>query len=135
MKTPEAASGLKKFLNATYWINLPIALLSIAHDLTLQEYIREQQVKGLIKLGSVATFLNDNFVGDVGNAFAAVFGVPLVAEVINHEIQKSDAHEGVKKISKFTSLIAPFAMAALFIAGATDAETNHRIVEWGTPQK
>lgn len=135
MKTPEASGGLKKIFNAAYWINLPIALLSIAHDLTLQEYIREQQVKGVMKLGTVATFINDNFVGDVGNAFAAVFGVPLVAEVINHEVQKGNANEGVKKLSRFVSFVAPFAMAALFLAGAVDGETNQHIIEWGTPEK
>lgn len=128
-------SPIKSILNTAYWINLPVALLGIAHDLTTQELIREQQASGALHLGPVASFLNNNFVGDIGNAFAAVFGVPAVMEVINSGVQRGDASETTKKVSSFLTSIAPFAMAALFIGAGIDAETSQHIVSWGTPDQ
>lgn len=126
---------IKSILNTAYWINLPVALLGIAHDLTGQELIREQQLSGALQLGPVASFLNNNFVGDIGNAFAAVFGVPAVMEIVNSGIQKGESTETTKKISSFLTSIAPFACAALFIAAGIDAETSQHVISWGTPDQ
>ncbi|MCX6730543.1 MAG: hypothetical protein NTZ55_01725 [Candidatus Roizmanbacteria bacterium] len=126
---------VRKFLNTVYWVNLPVALLGIVHDLTGQELIREQQAQNALQLTQSAQFLNNNFVGDIGNAFACVFGVPAVMEIVNSEIQKSDISEPAKGMSEFITNIAPFAIAALFIAGAIDGETAQHVVKWGTPDK
>ena len=128
-------SPIKSILNTAYWVNLSIAMLGIVHDLTGQELIREQQASGALHIGPVASFLNNNFVGDIGNAFAAVFGVPAVMEVVNSGIQRGDASETTKKISSFLTSIAPFAAATLFIAAGIDAETSQHIISWGTPDQ
>lgn len=129
-------SPLKKILNGIYWTSLSVALLAISHDLTGQELIREQQAKGLIELNSITKFINNNFVGDIGNAFASVFGVPVIMESINLGIQNSENTKNwVKSLSKNLTLIAPFAIATLFMAGAIDAETSQHFIKWGTPVK
>lgn len=136
MINKEKSSSLKKIVNGIYWTSLSIALVGISHDLTGQELIREQQAKGLITLNPLESFLNGNFAGDIGNAFACVFGVPVIMEAINFGIQKSEtSKEWVKTMSKILTYVAPFAIAGLFLAGAIDAETGQQFVKWGTPDK
>lgn len=133
VKREQSPSGV---LDKAYWVSLAIALAGILYDETAQELIREEVAKGNLHLNEFLLFFNDNFVGDIGNAFGFVFAIPLLTEVINWEVQKSqELSEQTKKVSEFASLIAPFAMAVLFLAGAIDGETSQRIFKWGTPDK
>lgn len=126
-------SNLARKIDALYYSNLAISLGSIFWDLGPQELVREKVSSGEVTLGPVADFLNNNFVGDVGNAFAAVAGVPFVAEVINSGIQKGDFSETTKSASENITKALPFLMFFLFLLASYDAETSQMLIKSGTP--
>ena len=127
--------GFHKILNKIYYANLGLAILGITWANTGQKIVREEQARGL-QLAPLPRFINDNCIGDLSNAFAAILGFPVIAEIINLEIQKSPAQsERVKKVSQFVTDVAPYVMTGLFVAAAIDAETGQKILKEGTPDK
>lgn len=127
-------SLFQRGVDLLYNANLAVSMLAIGYDLTLQELVREKQRAGTLTLEPHLAVLHDNFVGDIGEAFAYVFVAPTVAEVINFGIQQSEnVSEGVKKIFETGTQILPYVMAILFMAAAFDGETAQHIFKWGTP--
>ncbi len=118
--------------NIMYLPNLLICIGAIIHDLSTQEFIREGEVSGAISLNAQTSFLNENFVGDIGEAFACIFAVPVIIELINWSIQQSRVSESTKKLSEGFSLILPFLITILFLLGATDGESSQQIFKYGT---
>lgn len=125
-----------KAMELLYRFSLAVALLGITYDLTIQEMIREKQASGEFELNGAFQFWHDNFVGDISNAFAYVFGIPVVAGVINAELQRSEEiSDQLKQIAENITMILPYVMAIFFLLGAIDGETNQYIFAWGTPDR
>ena len=122
--------GVDLFYNA----NLTVSMLAIGYDLTIQELVRERKRAWTLTLEPHLAVLHNNFVGDIGEAFAYVFVAPTVAEVINFGVQQSEnISEGVKKVFEVGTQILPYCMAIFFLAAAFDGETAQHIFKWGTP--
>ena len=127
---------LRKFVDTSFWVTQGISLTSIAHDLTTQEIVREKVVAGEIVLGPIAHFLNEHFVGDVGNAYAAIFLIPVICEFINKEILNNENISAlVKDISRLVTTVSPYLMAALFLGVAYNVEMSTNILGAGTGDK
>ena len=127
-------SLIQRGADLLYHANLTVSMLAIGYDLTIQELVRERERAGTLTLEPHLAVLHNNFVGDIGEAFAYVFVAPTVAEVINFGVQQSEnVSEGVKKVFEVGTQILPYCMAILFLAAAFDGETAQRIFKWGTP--
>lgn len=124
---------LKKFGKVNFWMSQGISLAGIVDDLGFQERIREKVNLGETTLNPVSHFINEHFVGDIGNAYAAVFLPSIVVEFINLDIQKNENIDIWKKdISRFIAVISPYLMAALFLGIAYNVEMSSNILQAGT---
>lgn len=125
---------LIKATNSAFWLGQGISLASIVHDLTFQELIREKVASGEMALGSVGSFVNENFVGDVGNAYAAILFPTVIFEAcVNLPIQRSEeVQQWIKDISRFVAKVSPYILTALFLLVAHNVEVSTNILGAGT---
>lgn len=125
---------MRKVSNTVFWLGQSISLASIVHDLTLQELIREKVYRGELALGPVGGFVNENFVGDVGNAYAAILFPTVILEAcVNLPIQRSDeVQQWIKDVSRFVTKVSPYILTALFLLIAHNVEVSTNILGAGT---
>lgn len=124
---------LRKIADVGFWTAQSVSLASIVHDLSFQELIRERVGSGEMVLGPISHFLNEHFVGDIGNAYAAIGLLPVVLELVNLEISKYETvATWIKETSNFVTKISPYVMAALFLGVAHNVEMSTNIIQAGT---